>query len=102
MHHPALFADDLALMQYARDHALVVAWEGTGQWRKWAERLPIMQFRRSVTAACTLRGLTRALLVPQRIVKADQETTAQAGRARAAERRNRTRRPPAARKNDIS
>jgi hypothetical protein len=47
-----------------------------------------MQFRRSVTAACTLRGLTRALLVPQRIVKADQETAAQAGRARAAERRS--------------
>ena len=70
MPHPALFADDLALMQYARDHALVVAWEGTGQWRKWAERLPIMQFRRSVTAACTLRGLTRALLVPQTLVKA--------------------------------
>src|SRR5262249_8601222 len=83
MRHPPMFSSQTALRDYARDRDLVVGWEGTEPWRKRRALLSPDEIRAVTVMCCTVRGMTRAMLVPKALVDAEREANTVAGQARA-------------------
>jgi hypothetical protein len=74
---PHLFRDQHELLEYAEEHDLLYAWEGMRSFSRRLRTLAPGQYE--IVAVQTKRGITRALLFPKGIFRAEQEARAPSG-----------------------
>ena len=69
-----IFRDQHALLEYIEEHDLAYAWEGMSSFSHRLRTLAPGQYE--IVEVRTKRGITRALLFPKAILRAEQEADA--------------------------
>jgi len=72
--HPETFRDQHALLEYVEAHDLAYAWEGMAAFSHRLRTLAPGQYE--IVEVQTRRGITRALLFPKALLRAEWEANA--------------------------